>query len=348
MRGQRAIAGFLVATAILAFSAPALAGGWAVVHLDEQPGEVVVDVPWQFGFMVLQHDITPNSDVTPVVRAIHKETKEEVTATGKQEGKTGHYVAEVMFPRAGEWKWLIHPEPYAETSFETLNVLESPVARSYPANILTGSCADLGEIAFPLGDVEPQQTLVKSSQLAVAVSVSTIGTPLSKLFAGGHAIGIGSGETDTAPVACGDIASTASEDTDLAELVVGLQDQTSAQNVGVAVLRDEGDRTAVSLYLLNVGTRGAAAPVVSGEEKTIEILDAWVFVPYSLEAAPGDTITWVNHSDAAHTVTGDDLAFDDSGPIAPGQSFSITFDEAGTFAYKCGPHPGMVGEIVVV
>jgi plastocyanin len=49
----------------------------------------------------------------------------------------------------------------------------------------------------------------------------------------------------------------------------------------------------------------------------------------------------------AHTVTGDDLAFDDSGLIEPGDSFRQTFDEPGTYRYHCGPHPDMTGVIVV-
>ena len=97
----RAITGVILIVALVTLTAPALAGGFAVVRLDEPPGEVLVATPWRFGFMVLQHDVTPNSDVTPVVRAVHKETSEEVTATGRQEGAVGHFVAEVTFPRAG-------------------------------------------------------------------------------------------------------------------------------------------------------------------------------------------------------------------------------------------------------
>jgi hypothetical protein len=73
---RRAIAAIMVTVALVTLSAPALAGGYAVVRLDEPPGDVVVATPWRFGFMVLQHDVTPNSDVTPVVRALHKETGE--------------------------------------------------------------------------------------------------------------------------------------------------------------------------------------------------------------------------------------------------------------------------------
>src|SRR5215217_2261713 len=129
---RRAIIGIVLIVGLLTLSAPVLAGGYAVVRLDEPPGDVLVATPWRFGFMVLQHDVTPNSDVTPIVRALHKETGEEVTATAQQEGAVGHFVAEVTFPRAGEWKWSIEPLPFAETSFETLAVLESPRTLSFP------------------------------------------------------------------------------------------------------------------------------------------------------------------------------------------------------------------------
>ena len=106
----------------------------------------------------------------------------------------------------------------------------------------------------------------------------------------------------------------------------------------------------MTLYLLNpdrVGDTSEAALAAPEETLTVEILDTWVFQPYSLEVPPGATVTWVNNSDVAHTVTGDDLAFDDSGLIEPGDSFRQTFDEPGTYRYHCGPHPEMTGVIVV-
>jgi plastocyanin len=120
--------------------------------------------------------------------------------------------------------------------------------------------------------------------------------------------------------------------------------------VGVAVLSGEGERTAVTLYLLNPDLIGVAEePVMAapGETLTVEIVDPWVFQPYSLEVPAGATVTWVNKTDMAHTVTGDDLAFDDSGLIEPGDSFRQTFDKPGTYRYRCGPHPDMTGVIVV-
>lgn len=345
MNLRRAVAGIVVTLALMALAAPALAGGYAVVRLDEPPGDVLVATPWRFGFMVLQHDVTPNSNVTPVVRALHKETGEEVTATGQQEGAVGHFVAEVTFPRAGEWKWSIEPLPYAETSFETLTVLESPGALRFPAQIVTGSCAAPGDVAFSLGDVAPQVSAEKSA-LPVAIGGSTIDTPLSQLLTTGHAIGIGMDQPDPSPVACGDIPGTASE---AGDVVLGLQAQ-NAENIGVAVLHDEGERTAVSLYLLNparIYETSEVTLLAPKETLTIEIVDPWMFQPSSLEIPAGATVTWVNRSDVAHTVTGEDLAFDDSGLIEPGASFSQTFDEPGTYRYHCGPHPDMTGVIVV-
>jgi plastocyanin len=348
---RRAVAGLVLTIALVALSAPALAGGYAVVRLDEPPGEVLVATPWRFGFMVLQHDISPNSDVTPVVRALHKETGEEVTATGRQEGAVGHFVAEVTFPRAGEWKWSIEPLPYAETSFETLTVLKRPSALSYPARIVTGSCAAPGDVAFSLGDVAPQLITEKSAALPVAIGVSTIDASLAALLAAEYAIGIGAEVSDAIPVACGDISGTAS---DAGDVVLGLHVQAAgepnAENIGLAILRDEGERTAVSVYLLNpnrVGEASGAALAVPENTLTVEIVEPWAFQPHSLEVAPGATVTWVNNSDVAHTVTGDDLAFDDSGLIEPGDSFRQTFDTPGTYRYTCGPHPGMTGVIVV-
>jgi plastocyanin len=241
MSKRTTLIGTLAVISLVAMSGPALAGGYAVVHLDEVPGDVLVSTPWRFGFMVLQHDVTPNSDVTPVVRALHKKTGEEVTATGVQEGAAGHFVAEVTFPLTGEWKWSIEPLPFAETSFATLTVLELRSGRSWPVS------------------------------------------PWGRYWL----------------------------------------------NPGMKIER----QTAVT-----------AAPAAT---RIVAMLDPWVFAPSSLQVSPGTAVTWINRTETTHTVTGDDLIFDDSGPIAPGQSFSTTFDMPGTYQYRCGPHPGMVGQVVV-
>jgi plastocyanin len=77
----------------------------------------------------------------------------------------------------------------------------------------------------------------------------------------------------------------------------------------------------------------------------VSIVD-FAFQPASVEVAAGSTVTWTNTGQAPHTVTADDGAFD-SGQLAPGASFSQTFDTAGTFTYHCNIHPQMTGTIIV-
>ena len=93
------------------------------------------------------------------------------------------------------------------------------------------------------------------------------------------------------------------------------------------------------------------------------------FDPSALTVAPGTRVTWTNDGDEPHTVT----AYDGEVPegeyfssgdlpreeaardsvsdalVQPGESFSVTLDAVGTYAYFCIPHEdqGMTGEIVV-
>lgn len=87
--------------------AVALAGGWAVITLDDLPAEVVVDQPLTVGFMVRQHGVRPMADLTPQVKATHQETGRSVTVAAEPVGKVGHYVATLTLPESGVWRWSI-------------------------------------------------------------------------------------------------------------------------------------------------------------------------------------------------------------------------------------------------
>ena len=81
------------------------------------------------------------------------------------------------------------------------------------------------------------------------------------------------------------------------------------------------------------------------EACTIDIRDL-AFIPAQTEVAVGTTVTWTNSDTVPHTATATDRSFDSS-ILDPGQSFSYTFEEAGTFDYTCLVHPQMEGTIVV-
>ena len=72
----------------------------------------------------------------------------------------------------------------------------------------------------------------------------------------------------------------------------------------------------------------------------------FAFDPASLTVAVGATVTWTNQDSAVHTITSDAGDWD-SGRLSQGQSFSHTFDQAGTFPYSCAIHASMKGTIIV-
>lgn len=82
-----------------------------------------------------------------------------------------------------------------------------------------------------------------------------------------------------------------------------------------------------------------------GGEEAITI-DKFRFMPDAVEVSTGTTVTWTNQELSPHSVIGDDGDFK-SGALGDGDSFSFTFEEAGTFPYHCGFHNNMTGEVVV-
>ena len=75
----------------------------------------------------------------------------------------------------------------------------------------------------------------------------------------------------------------------------------------------------------------------------VEIVD-FAFTPATLTISVGDTVTWTNGDAVEHTATGSGF---DSGLLGQGESYSVTFSEAGTYDYLCTPHPTMTGQIIV-
>ena len=130
------------------------------------------------------------------------------------------------------------------------------------------------------------------------------------------------------------------------ELIIGLQQVNGSGDVGIAILREEKGQTIVNVYLVAVD----AAVVTSGPTVTVEIIGSeggWTFDPARVEIAAGTTVVCVNSTETSHTVTGKDLAFEDSGPFGTGESYQQTFTEPGTYGYFCSPHPSMTGTVVV-
>jgi plastocyanin len=88
------------------------------------------------------------------------------------------------------------------------------------------------------------------------------------------------------------------------------------------------------------------APASEAEQVQVVIED-FAFEPAEVVVPVGATIRWINEEESVpHTTTGDGLVWD-SGSLKPGESFTFTFTEPGTYRYICAIHPYMTATITV-
>merc|ERR1719420_1387319 len=84
-----------------------------------------------------------------------------------------------------------------------------------------------------------------------------------------------------------------------------------------------------------------------------------VFVPDSVTIKSGETVQWSNNAGFPHNIVFDEDNVPDGVSAdslsredylnAPGETYELKFDKAGTYGYYCEPHrgAGMQGKIVV-
>jgi plastocyanin len=103
----------------------------------------------------------------------------------------------------------------------------------------------------------------------------------------------------------------------------------------------------LAVFVAAAGFLSQAEPITAHQDPTFDVsVVDFAFEPGTIEVPVGATVTWNNTGSRPHTVTADDGSFD-SGRLDPGEQFSQTFDQPGTFTYHCGFHPEMQGSIVV-
>ena len=89
---------------------------------------------------------------------------------------------------------------------------------------------------------------------------------------------------------------------------------------------------------------GAAGACTGSGGTAVEVVD-FAYDPGGVTVAVGDTVTWTNSDDAAHTVSF--TGGPDCGRINAGESVSRTFSTTGFFGYLCSIHPTMAGSVTV-
>jgi mono/diheme cytochrome c family protein len=84
----------------------ALAGGWAVVTVEDLPDHVVAGRPVQLEFTVRQHGVEPLSGLEPQVEVRGRGAPLRAMATPA--GAAGRYRATLTVPEPGDWTLTVH------------------------------------------------------------------------------------------------------------------------------------------------------------------------------------------------------------------------------------------------
>ena len=90
----------------------------------------------------------------------------------------------------------------------------------------------------------------------------------------------------------------------------------------------------------------ADQPVAKAAATSNVVITDFEFTPATITVIQGDTVIWTNDGPTGHSATAVDGSFD-TGIFPAGENREVTFDDPGTFAYICTPHPNMEGTVVV-
>jgi len=250
---------------------------------------------------------------------------------------------------------------------------------THPAHIHAGTCAELGDVVFPLTDVGAVGGMMAAmagtpeaatpaamagaigagSAVPVETSYTLVDADLATIAEGGHAINVHlSADEIGTYIACGDIGGTVLPGMGGQDgvLLIGLRELNGSGYSGVAALQEMGTRTGITIFLaqgLTTAATGgaatptaAASPVAAAEEVAVTIQN-FAYTPAEVTIPVGGTVTWTNQDPVPHTATGFEGADFQSGTLNQGESFSHTFAEAGTYQYRCEFHAGMLGTVIV-
>lgn len=78
------------------------------------------------------------------------------------------------------------------------------------------------------------------------------------------------------------------------------------------------------------------------------ILQKMRFIPEVLTIREGDKVRWINREKRQyHNVWFEALGEDEPDYLFPGDQYEKYFYQQGEYAYRCGPHPLMLGKIIV-
>ena len=101
---------------------------------------------------------------------------------------------------------------------------------------------------------------------------------------------------------------------------------------------------AILLFALAIGPAMASA-----DDVVVVIIKDYQFMPAEVTIRAGQTVRWENHEKRQyHSVWFEALGEEAPDYFFPEESYQRSFDSSGSFPYRCGPHPEMLGKVIVV
>lgn len=82
-------------------------------------------------------------------------------------------------------------------------------------------------------------------------------------------------------------------------------------------------------------------------QETVDVrIESYRFTPAEISIRAGDSVRWTNHEKrTSHSVILPGVP--ESERMFPDENWTYRFDKAGRYEYRCGPHPEMIGVILV-
>lgn len=108
-------------------------------------------------------------------------------------------------------------------------------------------------------------------------------------------------------------------------------------------------------YIVSKNYYPNSAPADTAQQSTMPIsatsvtvnIQNFSFNPGTITVRLGTKVTWVNNDGTTHTITSLSGAGPSSGALNQGDTYSYTFNTAGTFNYHCRIHSSMQGSVIV-
>jgi hypothetical protein len=195
---RRILRGMAAGALLIALSAGAVsAGGWATIQSDaSNTTHPNAGEPFTFGFVVLQHGVTPAGWVeTPTFLAINGTTGDRVEAKAAAKGADGHFVVTVTLPSSGYWTWQVQltdlivetaPQPMAvalaDGTLPVMNAGEmlvaiervrSEIRTEYQAQLFNESDAIRTQVSI----LDSKVKYLEAQREALAKQVATLSAP---------------------------------------------------------------------------------------------------------------------------------------------------------------------------